>query len=232
MGVGQFAEVEFFKKAEPPTQPLQPSQPQIEHNYPLPEKSPDEIIKEKDEEIKRLNSLLAARDRRISLLTKTIHEMKNGKVPKRTQEIVCREKLKRKMPAASIDFYISEKPRKRIRNAESGHCALAYKLLCKAGKKGFRFVQNEVMAMPGYSTLHQKFGFLSVRSGFFKHVFTYIKMHLSQTDSWKYGKGFLGVFAFDEVSLAKLALYCKKFDCIIGKLTYFAFLQNCDKDFL
>ena len=57
--------------------------------------------------------------------------------------------------------------------------------------------------------------FLSFRPGFIRHIFTYIQIHLIHTKYWKNGHGKLALFCYDEVSLSKLALYYKKFDCIL-----------------
>ena len=149
----------------------------------------------------------------------SVKAMKDGeKLPKYTEEIVCKKRLKRKYNEAQIDAMLSEKPRKRSRKWQTKDYGDAFKLLCNVGRKGYKYVRQSLIFQPGLTTLQAKFSFLSFMPGFIRHVFIYIQVHLVHTESWKNGHGRISVFGFDEVSLAKLAMYYQKFDCIIGKL--------------
>ena len=143
--------------------------------------------------------------------------MKHGKLPKYTQDLVCRRRLKRRYNEAEIDDMISEVPKKRSKKWTTKDYGAAFKLLCNTGRKGYKYVRNNIVLQPGLTTLQKKFGFLSFRPGFIRHIFTYIQIHLIHTESWKNGHGKHCVFCYDEVSLSKLALYYQKFDCILGK---------------
>ena len=82
-------------------------------------------------------------------------------------------------------------------------------------RKGYNYVRENLVLQPALTTLQVKFSFLSFRPGFIHHIFTYIQIHLIHTKYWKNGHGKLALFCYDEVSLSKLALYYKKFDCIL-----------------
>ena len=165
--------------------------------------------------------------RRIRDLKSYIKGMKNGKVPKYTEEIICRRRLKHRYSEAQIGDMISKTPKKQSKKWTTSNYSSAFTLLCKVGKKGYQYVRKNLLFQPGLTTLQTKFNFLAFRPGFIPHIFTYIKEHLIHTDSWKNGHGKLAAFCFDEVSVAKLAMYYPKFDCILGELTILDLPPNC-----
>ena len=143
--------------------------------------------------------------------------MKSYLSNKYKEEIVCKKSLKCKYCEAQIDDMISEKTRQRSRKWQTKDYGDAFKLYCNVGRKGYKYVRQSLIFQPGLTTLQVKFGFLSFMPGFIRHVFTYIQVHLVHTECWKNGHGKICALCFDEVSLAKLAMYFQKFDCIIGK---------------
>ena len=221
LGVGQFVEIPALNL---PSQNPTTSEPMhIEHHYDQLRNDPSNpyvIIEKLREELKKVKAASAKKSKRIRKLMSCIHEMKKGKVPKVTEEIICHKKLNHKYSEAQIDEMISKSPRQRSKKWNTSNYGSAFNLLCKVGKKGYQFVRKNLLFQPGLSTLQTKFNFLAFRPGFIRHIFTYVQAHLVHTDSWKNGHGKIAVFCFDEVSVAKLALYFPKFDCILGEQTF------------
>ena len=215
IGIGQFGKIVE-------TNPVQNSDHEYDQLRNDP-RNPYVIIDELLEKIKYLKAEGWKKDACIKYLRAKIRELKSGNLPKYTQDLVCRRRLKRKYCDAQIDGMISDVPKKRSKKWTTRDYGDAFKLLCNNGRKGYNYVRENLVLQPGLTTLQVKFSFLSFRPGFIRHIFTYIQTHLIHTDSWKNGLGKLAVFCYDEVSMSKLALYFKKFDCILGKLRHILF---------
>ena len=182
----------------------------------------NELKKVKEENTSLKKSLKVAR-RRILLLQKSVESLKSGNVSKKTEDIICRRKLKRTHTEAQMDFILSDTPKKRSKKYVSKDFSVAYKVLSYTGKKGYQFVRG-LLHSPSLSLLQQKFGFMSIRPGIFTKLLTYIEKHVSHQESWVNGHGKLSEIQFDEVSMQYLALYDVRFDCVIGELPYILIL--------
>ena len=126
---GQFGKVPSLnQKPSKPSEPL----PHIDHDYHQNDpQNPHIIIHELREKIKKLKVEGLKKDRRIRNLRSLVQSMKNGKLPKYTEEIVCKKRLKRKYCEAQIDDMISEKldqeaenGRQNIMMMHSNWCAM------------------------------------------------------------------------------------------------------------
>ena len=142
--------------------------------------------------------------------------MKNGKVPKYKQDFVLNFWGDSSADTAKLKMMIWYlKYQKWSKEWTTSNYGDTFKLLCNTGRKGYNYVRENLVLQPGLTTLQVKFSFLSFRPGIIHHIFTYIQIHLIHTKYWKNGHGKLALFCYDEVSLSKLALYYKKFDCIL-----------------
>ena len=114
LGIGQFVEIPALNL---PSQNPTTSEPMhIEHHYDQLRNDPSNpyvIIQELREELKKVKAASAKKSKRIRNLLNCIHEMKKGKIPKVTEDIICHKRLKHKYSEAQIDEMISKSPRKR-----------------------------------------------------------------------------------------------------------------------
>ena len=168
--------------------------------------------------IKQLEKRRGADKIRIQVLKKTINLYKQGNLPKYTIRIVVHEALKKHFGRGQIDIFLSEKPRRFTKNytTKNYHDAMALRNI--GGVKSLALVRN-LIPMPSFTSLQQKFSFMSLLPGYIIEIRIYIKTHLSKLDSWKNGAGKLTGISFDEVHNRKIGMYHAKFDLIVGEFS-------------
>ena len=158
--------------------------------------------------------------KRANELQLNIIDMKSGQLPKYVKEAVTREMLAGQFSEASIDFFLSKKPKRASTKWDKRDLRNGWRLLLK-GRKAFDHVRTEhPFLVPSHTLLQKKFGFLSTLPGVIKPIYVYIKVHLSHTDKWKNGLASLLAICFDEVYLRKMGLYDSKFDMILGRIHF------------
>ena len=189
----------------------------------------NKLKKFKEENVQLKNSLRIAK-RRILILRESVKSLKAGNVSKKTENIICRRKLKRTHTEAQMDVIMSETPKKRSNKYVSQDFSVGYKVLSFTGKKGYQFVRGLIRA-PSLTLLQQKFSFMSVRPGLFTKLLVYIEKHVSHRESWVNGPGKLCGVQFDEVYLQYLALFDVRFDCVIGEHFHTSLTKDDDDGF-
>ena len=144
--------------------------------------------------------------------------MKNylaGNLPQSTCEIVLKRTLKRTRTDAQIEMLIAPKKRQRCRNYKNQDFYEAY-LLLNISKRAYEHARKNIVHYPCFTLLQNKFKDLHLRTGILKPIIVALRHKRAQTINDPNAR--LMAICFDEMSVAKIAEYDQRLDCIIGKV--------------
>ena len=157
-------------------------------------------------------------NRRVKRLQTSVKAKNEGKIFKKTQDLIIRKRLEGKLSVPVLNCFL--KNRKGSRQWSNIHYQTALDMTETSKKCYNKFRQKLNIPLPSISSIQQRFSFVSVQTGYLQLMLRYLS-HQTKKPTWKPNDG-VCVISFDEMGLSPFAQFDDKTEaCLGGKMIEF-----------